>query len=105
MNGSNAAVLDAKVLQNDLDNRSEAIGCARRVGDNRLIDKFVVVASENHVQSALFFHRRRYDNLFDTSINIGLQGGYRQELSRAFHDEINACQVDIANALVLGEFD
>jgi len=93
MNSGDTTVLDTKVFLNNLTHGRQTVGGARRVGNQRFVDvifeKLLVIAAQNHIQSALLFDGRRNDNLFDSFIKKRLQRGHFEEFTRAFHDHFN----------------
>ena len=106
MNGSNTSVYNPKIVQNDLDNRRQAIGRTGRIGNDRLIDKFGMIASQYDVQDRLFLDGGTDHHLTDARIQIGLQGGGGQEFPGTFHDQFDRVQIrNIANHFLLTESD
>ena len=93
VNGGYAAMFDAKLFLNHLDNGRQTIGRAGRVGNDLNVfvigEEFLMIASQDHVERTLFLDWRRNDHLLDPLVKEGLQHGYRQELSRTLHEHFN----------------
>jgi hypothetical protein len=103
VNGRNASVLNSKVLHNGLDDGSEAIGRARRVGDQEsFLGKQIVIATQDNIQGSCFLDGSRdNDLLYPANIIVRLQGCHREELSGAFHNHFHTQGLEINIGKVL----
>ena len=92
MDGSDATMLDSKVLQNHLDNRGEAVGRTRGVGDQAsLLRELFMVASQHDVQGSFLLDRSTDNDLLGTAfVKVGLKLGNAVEFAGALHHQLDA---------------
>ena len=109
MDGGNASVLDAKVLLDDLDDGSEAVGSATGIGHELLLLlEQAVVAPQHDVEGLGFLDGGRNDDALHTAFGeVRLEGLDLEELAGAFHHHVDAHggPVDLGEVLLLGEGD
>ena len=91
MQGGEHAVLDAELFVDDLDDGGDAVGGATGVGDDVIYLGIVevVITAHDDVEDVVF-DGGGDDDFFDSSIEIGLEGGGVAELAGALEDDVDA---------------
>mmetsp|Transcript_20511 Transcript_20511/g.42971 ORF Transcript_20511/g.42971 Transcript_20511/m.42971 type:complete len:372 (-) Transcript_20511:338-1453(-) len=111
MNGGDASMYNTKVFLNHLDNRGQAVGGTRGVGDQFLgflTLEQTIVASQHHIQGSGFLDGGTDHHLLDTTgIKVGLQSGDLEEFTSTFHDHFHshAGEINLGKVLFLREGD
>ena len=90
--GGDLAVADADRFMHDLDDGCEAVGGARRGGDDAVRVRVVKIVVDAHddVQNTAHFHRCSHDDALGATVEVALQGLRGQELAGAFQYQVHA---------------
>ncbi|MNE77951.1 hypothetical protein D3C80_1743130 [compost metagenome] len=81
---------DAELLVDYLDHRCQAVGGAGRGGDNAMLRRIeqVLVDTHDHVQRALFLHRRTDHDPLYALVEVSLEHGHGLHLAAGLDHQV-----------------